>query len=193
MSLVGEGTAEERVTIDNLGEVLLFAYADFMRQHAEDQSKASLLLTYAEQLDERAVLDLQNFPLPEEALLSPEQLDRITGPVSQAVALRALADRVRSRNRDVFAIYNYHDYERSKLVVGRTATVKLIEERADRAAIVGWRDRTSLTGKVDEMFLGATQSHILFPPKHMLSDYYKAQPLVDPDDFTANFTIQFHS
>lgn len=192
MSITGEGVGTGEITEANFGEVLLYAYAGSMRQHAENKARASKFRSYAEQLEDRALATQQGIPLPEEGLPPEGHIIRLTEPISRAAAFRLIADRVEHEGGDTFATYGHDQYQNSHRVVGRTATITQIEERVDRNPPYRLQGKKSMTGRVIELSLGPTDSRITLGAKHLLDNDWMAGPLVDPEDFQANFTIQFH-
>ncbi len=190
MSLICEGVGTGEITADNFGEVLLFAYAGYLRLHTNDQSRSKLLQTYADQLDEKAVADQQGLLLPETGPPSDELLLPITEVMSQAVALRALADRVRARSGVMF---DNNDHYRA--VANKLATLTHIDGRPGYIAKgVGWpRYPQEATGQIGSMYLGSSHSEIVLEAGGIFDTTWRASPLIDRRDFCANFTIQFHS
>lgn len=189
MSVTGESPQPvEELTTANFGEVLLFGYAGYMRQCAEDNQVAEQLEVAARHLEGQALESLDGIPATQRV---PEELVKqqsIVGPATGAVGLHNLAARARHRHGsqfiDVRLAYSH--------LAGREVTVTRLEGRyghMQRNARV-YDTRESVTGEVSKLHLGMNSELELYGS--FFRKPWKIRDLVDPNDLQANVRLDFH-
>lgn len=186
-----ESSAIGNVPTEQLGDLLILGYAQFLRNYQGANQTTETLRNVADGLYRTAIEQLSNQrQLLELGRDEYEPHESFLSPATEALALEGLADAIDSRDGNRHADYN------PVSLVGRLVTVSAIERRPKsiRRFIDDhlWQAE-SITGTLVGSYLQPRASWLALNVKERFRHrIWDVREIVDMNDFNANVTLLIH-